>query len=366
MNFQFPQILLNRRKELQLTQEQVAQFIGVSRAAVSKWEQGQSYPDIVLLPKLAMYFDLTIDELLGYEPQLTNTAIERIYAELAKNFMEKPFDEVVTKIDALIAEYYSCYPFLVKLAQLYVNHHKLNPEMLEHAIELCQRVKGNAEDIRLITEATALEAMSYLMQHKPAQVLELLGENIPLQYGEEQLIVTAHNMLGQTDKAKMLMQVTYYQQLLMMIQSAVESMVLEADNPAYTAETVTRIEGLIELYKIGDFHENTMLVFYLKAAMVYVMQGNMERAKSFVEKYIRYAMNIKFPLKLKGGSSFNLVDQWMEQQDYTMKHLPRDERLIKKDIVAALKNPMLMPLFEDSQLYALLETMKHHYEKGGM
>lgn len=366
MNFQFPQILTNRRKELKLTQEQVAQFIGVSRSAVSKWEQGQSYPDIVLLPKLAMYFDLTIDELLGYEPQLTNNAIERIYAELAKDFTEKPFDEVVTKIDSLITEYYSCYPFLVKLAQLYVNHHKLSPEMLERAIELCQRVKGNAEDIRLITEATALEAMSYLMQQKPAQVLELLGENIPLQYGEAQLIVTAHHMLGQTEKAKMLMQVTYYQQLLSTIQSAIESMMLEADNPVYTVETVTRVEGLIELYKIGDFHENTMLVFYLKAAMVYVMQNNMKRAKSFVEKYIRYAMNIKFPLKLKGGSYFNLVDQWMEQQDYTMKHLPRDERTIKKDIVAALQNPMLMPLFEDPQLYALLETMKHHYEKEEM
>lgn len=367
MNFQFPQIITNRRKELQLTQEQVAQFIGVSRAAVSKWEQGQSYPDIVLLPKLAMYFDLTIDELLGYEPQLTNAAIERIYAELAKDFTEKPFEEVVTKIDALIAEYYSCYPFLVKIAQLYVNHYKLSPDVLERAIELCQRVKGNAEDVRLITEATVLEAMSYLMQQKPAQVLELLGENIPLQYGESQIIVTAHNMLGQTEKAKMLMQVTYYQQLLSMIQSAVESMMLEADNPAYTAETVTRVEGLIELYKIGDFHENTMLVFYLKTATLYVMQGNLAEGKVFLEKYIHYAMRIKFPLKLRGGSYFYLVDPWMEQQDYTMTHLPRDEESIKKDIIAVLENKLFSALFEeDPQLLTRLNTLKHHYEKGGV
>ena len=68
---QFSSIFANRRKELKLTQEDVAQFVGVSRAAVSKWEQGLSYPDITLLPKLAMLLDLTIDSLLGYQPQLT-------------------------------------------------------------------------------------------------------------------------------------------------------------------------------------------------------------------------------------------------------------------------------------------------------
>lgn len=51
------------------TQEELARRIGVSKAAVSKWECGQSMPDIALLPKLASLFSVTIDELLGYEPQ---------------------------------------------------------------------------------------------------------------------------------------------------------------------------------------------------------------------------------------------------------------------------------------------------------
>lgn len=366
MNFQFPQIITNRRKELQLTQEQVAQFIGVSRAAVSKWEQGQSYPDIVLLPKLAMYFDMTIDELLGYEPQLTNAAIERIYAELAKDFTEKTLDEVFAKIDQLVAEYYSCYPFLVKLAQLYVNHFQLSPEATERAIVLCQRVKEHAEDIQLINEATVLEAMCYLMQKKPEQVLALLGDNIPLQYGQEHLIVTAHNMLGHTKQAKMLMQVAYYQQFIHLMQSAIESLVLEADNPAYTEETVVRLEGLFDLYKVGDLHENTLLVFYLKSAMVYMMQGNAEAAKNMLAKYMHYAMQIEFPLRLSGDSYFYLLDAWLDSQGNIMKSLPRDERAVKREIVSSLHNPIFVPLFEDPQLQALFETMKHHYEKGGI
>lgn len=76
-HFQFTKIFANRRKELKLTQAQIAEYIGVSRAAVSKWEKGQSYPDITLLPKLAKLFHLSIDELLGYNSQMTKDEIRQ-------------------------------------------------------------------------------------------------------------------------------------------------------------------------------------------------------------------------------------------------------------------------------------------------
>lgn len=53
------------RREMGITQEQLAQAMGVTNQAVSKWESGQSYPDITLLPRLAAYFRVTVDELLG-------------------------------------------------------------------------------------------------------------------------------------------------------------------------------------------------------------------------------------------------------------------------------------------------------------
>lgn len=54
------------RKRKHLTQEQFAERIGVSSQAVSKWETGVCYPDISLLPIIAQFFDITIDELLGF------------------------------------------------------------------------------------------------------------------------------------------------------------------------------------------------------------------------------------------------------------------------------------------------------------
>ncbi|MBR1830696.1 MAG: helix-turn-helix transcriptional regulator, partial [Atopobiaceae bacterium] len=55
------------RLEHAMTQERLANIANVSAQAVSKWENDQSYPDILLLPLLAKTFDVTVDELLGVE-----------------------------------------------------------------------------------------------------------------------------------------------------------------------------------------------------------------------------------------------------------------------------------------------------------
>ena len=58
---------LRRKKDI--TQEELANRFGISPQAVSKWERGEGFPDITLLPELAQYFDVTIDELMGMEEE---------------------------------------------------------------------------------------------------------------------------------------------------------------------------------------------------------------------------------------------------------------------------------------------------------
>ena len=56
--------IARERRRAGVTQEALAAHLGVSKAAVSKWELGQSLPDVSLLPRIAAYFSLTLDELL--------------------------------------------------------------------------------------------------------------------------------------------------------------------------------------------------------------------------------------------------------------------------------------------------------------
>ena len=65
----FEQIIAFHRKKLGLTQEALAQKLGVTNQAVSKWESGQSCPDIALLPAIADLFGITLDALFGREPK---------------------------------------------------------------------------------------------------------------------------------------------------------------------------------------------------------------------------------------------------------------------------------------------------------
>lgn len=61
----FGKTILDLRKQKNVTQEELAAELGVTAAAVSKWENGYTLPDILMLCALADYFGVTTDELLG-------------------------------------------------------------------------------------------------------------------------------------------------------------------------------------------------------------------------------------------------------------------------------------------------------------
>lgn len=71
-NLKTGEVISKRRKELGLTQNQLASSLNISFQAVSKWENGSAYPDIGMLPKLAAALNTTVDALLGYSSVTTD------------------------------------------------------------------------------------------------------------------------------------------------------------------------------------------------------------------------------------------------------------------------------------------------------
>ena len=68
---EFSEKLQELRKSRNLTQEELAEALFVSRTAVSKWESGRGYPSIDSLKEISRYFSVTIDELLSGEKLLS-------------------------------------------------------------------------------------------------------------------------------------------------------------------------------------------------------------------------------------------------------------------------------------------------------
>ncbi len=66
------------------TQEQLAYELGVSSQTVSRWENGNTYPDIVMLPIIAELFDTSIDKLIGYAKECSTKEREDFFVEVNK------------------------------------------------------------------------------------------------------------------------------------------------------------------------------------------------------------------------------------------------------------------------------------------
>ena len=69
------------RRENSLTQEALAEFLGVTFQTVSNWERGESYPDITMLPEIASFFKISIEELLGVNKAEDEKEIKRLLEE---------------------------------------------------------------------------------------------------------------------------------------------------------------------------------------------------------------------------------------------------------------------------------------------
>ncbi|MBR6556865.1 MAG: helix-turn-helix transcriptional regulator, partial [Clostridia bacterium] len=85
MNIRLGEKLKSLRKEKNISQEKLAQYLDVSFQAVSRWENSSTYPDIELLPELARFFGITVDELLGAE-QIDEKKLYEEYEARAAEF----------------------------------------------------------------------------------------------------------------------------------------------------------------------------------------------------------------------------------------------------------------------------------------
>ena len=94
----------NLRLERELTQESVAEALGVSFQTISKWEREESYPDITLLPSIASYFGVSCDELLGVDTEQKEEKIQQ-YINLYNDLRLKDSPYVFEQMSQAIKEF---------------------------------------------------------------------------------------------------------------------------------------------------------------------------------------------------------------------------------------------------------------------
>ena len=359
--------IIRLRHDKKITQEQLADFVGVTKASVSKWETKQSMPDILLLPQLAAFFDVTIDELLGYEPQLSKEQMQKIYLELAAGFAKDPFEEVIERVEKVEKEYYSCYPFLYQLTLLYLNHFMLagdrerQQEILEKALHLCDHILADCKEISICNKTVVLRAMILLQLGKAFEVIESLKEiTNPVSAARQSggVMVQAYQMAGELEKADSFTQINMYNEVLALVDWSTEYIAIHSDNLTICEETIRRIDMVAKAYDLIHLNGNCIALFWYQAAIMYCTHGRKEKALTYIESFVEAIENLlaEDVLIFHGDSYFTKLDQWIQEQELGGSP-PRDKKVIWDSAIQAFDHPAFAVLAEEKAFIEMKEEI---------
>lgn len=368
----FSDNLIKLRHKKKITQEQLADFVGVTKASVSKWETKQSLPDVLLLPQLAAFFDITIDELLGYEPQLSREQIQKIYHDLTAAFAEMPFADAMAQSQDYVKKYYSCYPFLFQICNLWLNHFMLaetpagQAAVLASISDLCSHIISGCPDIGICEDTTILRATVDLQLGKSEEVIEALKEILDphrLSAQSDGILIQAYMLAGQKDNADSFTQMSMFLHLLNLVASATQYLNIHSNDLDICEDTILRILQVADTYQLKHLHPNAIALFQYQAAIVYCIHGRKQKALDMITQYIS---NVEYlltdnHLAIHGDNYFNLIPEWYEQLAIGAD-APRDKRLIFETFIQSLENPAFALLEETEEFQKLKKSLAKRKE----
>ena len=162
MKLKISETIRSLRKEMGITQEELAAAIGVTTQAVSKWERGEGYPDITFLPDIAEYFQVTLDTLCGIDEQQKQEQISSIIHATAN----ASYEEAVKIAREGLAKFPHSVYLKNNLAEALMGcPARWTPprEVLEEVIRLYEDILGHCPDLNTISlNAFSLLCRAYI------------------------------------------------------------------------------------------------------------------------------------------------------------------------------------------------------------
>lgn len=126
------------RKEHSLTQEQLAQALNVTFAAVSKWERGVATPELQLIVQMADLFGVSVDTIIGFE--VVNSKVDALEHKIRKLQHQKAYLQAVTEAEKALLRYPNDFRIAYRSGELYAvaGIELKNEEYLHRCIELLE------------------------------------------------------------------------------------------------------------------------------------------------------------------------------------------------------------------------------------
>ena len=354
--------IISKRKERGITQEDLANHIGVSSASVSKWETEQSYPDILLLPQLAAYFNISIDELMDYKPQMTKKDIGKLYYKLYEDLSTKPFDEVIEECREKIKKYFSCFPLLLQMGDLLLSASGLTDDkeksaaLIAEAKALFVKVKTESDNAEFMKTALYMEALCSSLLGNHNEVIELLNKDVVPLLPFESLLASAYRITERNTEAETVLQIGIYQNIVSALSLLSSYAMLGVDDADRFDEIVKRTFAIIEAFDIKRFQPSTIISFPLVAAQGYLAHQNIDKALELLEQYAELVSS-DISWQIKGDYFFSLIDNWLDEYDAAKAITPHET--VKQSLVDVVVNhPMFSTLNDNPRFQSIVKRLE--------
>lgn len=144
MNIKLGEKIRTLRKQKNISQEVLAQYLGVTFQAVSKWENGDNLPDVTLIPAIAIFFEVSTDELFDFNRLETEQKVQQACWDIADIRYDNP-----EKAEQMLRELLKQYPGneIILNNLLYTMR---SPDRCEEVVTLCKSILEVArfDDVR--------------------------------------------------------------------------------------------------------------------------------------------------------------------------------------------------------------------------
>ncbi len=320
MTLQLGEKIKYLRKRDDRTQEEIAKVLGITCQAVSRWEANAAYPDMELIPSIANYFGITIDELFGYEcerDKKVDAIIARItgygikargddgwvdecLAILREGLAEFPLNEklLITLADTLgEAGWRRHKEWLYYDDEGFMQHnydvHKKNSYWTE-SVKLCENLVGTTRDNVIFTRAIHILVLLYRNFGETEKAIEYANRMPEMNDCREILLASA------TDGK---VEAKYIGELLLKAASAFSTQLIYGlINNKHNYETdmpVEKIKGAISLfYLVCDdgnfgFYHGKLIELYLYLSRVQWERGYHDDAFISLDEALKHARELE-------------------------------------------------------------------------
>ena len=286
------------RREKDITQEQLAEYLGITSRAISQWECDRTAPDISQIPALCHIFDVSSDVLLGIDIEKNNEEIKKYLSVAAELGYQGKGAERTALLREANKKFPRDYKIMERLSDsLVCEYSRKGIKEYDEVFDLCNRILGECTDSAIRYEAIDTLGTAYGYAGKKEEMLKLAKEMPRTHFSYENFMM--YRWKGDADFEKRQSYISYLICQLISVIGCACGHCHDNDKMIYTAEERIQLHKLqVDLLELlfpdKDYQylaqEGEIACSHI--AIIFIRNNDPENAWKWLEKSADFAISM--------------------------------------------------------------------------